>query len=131
MLSHCKFQKNKYSHCVLCCILDPIFSFIVCVCVCVSVFSFKIRVRKTSKGRAVKIYTCRTLKFNAHQVPTSHAWYSPLEIPLDVNKTHSANACILGIMGSIVNIYIKTSPNQIVPILNISGVTPSKKKKWV
>ena len=39
-------------------------------------------------------HTCNTLKVNAHHVPTSQAWYNPLEIPLDVHITHSANACI-------------------------------------
>ena len=40
------------------------------------------------------IHTCKTLKVNGHHVPTSQAWYKPLEIPLAVNTTHSANACI-------------------------------------
>lgn len=38
--------------------------------------------------------TCRTRKDKMHQVPTSHAWYSALEMPLEVYRIHSAKACI-------------------------------------
>jgi len=48
----------------------------------------------TNTQTECKKHTCSTWNDRAHQVPTSHAWYSALEIPLEVNSTHSANAWV-------------------------------------